>query len=74
MSEEMKITWEAARVNVGLPQQAAAKELGISKQTLGSYEKYKTFPNAEMILKMANLYKRKVDYIFLQKPVNLINA
>lgn len=74
MPEEFKVTWEAARVNAGLQQQEAAKFLGISKQTLLSYEKYRTFPNAEMILKMSGLYRRKVDYIFLQKPVNLINA
>lgn len=74
MPEEYKVTWEAARVNAGLQQQEAAKALKISKQTLGSYEKYRTFPNADMVIKMADLYKRKVDYIFLQKPVNLINA
>lgn len=70
MPEEYKVTWEAARVNAGYQQQEAARSLGISKQTLGSYEKYRTFPNAEMMVRMSSLYRRKLDYIFLQKPVN----
>ena len=70
MPDEYKVTWEAARVNAGLQQQEAAKALGISKQTLGSYEKYRTFPNADLMMKMANLYRRKPELIFLQKPAN----
>lgn len=57
-------------MNAGLQQQEAAKALGISKQTLGSYEKYRTFPNADLMMKMANLYRRKPELIFLQKPAN----
>lgn len=57
----MAITIKAARVNVGLTQEDAAKELGISKNTLVSYEAGRTSPNIELGKKMASLYKTTVD-------------
>lgn len=62
----MRITLKAARVNAGLTQENVVKELGISKNTLISYEKYKTIPNMETAQKMASLYGVSVnDLIFL---------
>lgn len=62
----MAITLKAARVNKDLTQKEAAKELGISKQTLANYEMYKTKPDISMANKMAALYERTVDsLIFL---------
>ena len=57
----MAITIKAARVNVGLTQDVASKELGISRATLASYEAGKTTPDIEMGKKMAVLYKTSVD-------------
>lgn len=57
----MAITIKAGRVNVGLTQEKAAKELGISRATLQSYEAGKTIPDIEMGKKMAALYKTSVD-------------
>ena len=57
----MAITIKAARVNVGLTQEAAAKELGISRVTLANYEAGKTTPDIEMGKKIAMLYKTSVD-------------
>lgn len=57
----MAITIKAARVNVGLTQEVAAKELEISRATLASYEAGRTCPDIEMGKKMACLYKTTVD-------------
>lgn len=57
----MAITIKAARVNVGLTQENAAKELGISRATLASYEAGRTSPDMELGKKMARLYKTTVD-------------
>lgn len=57
----MAITIRAARVNVGLTQEKSAKELGISRATLASYEAGKTSPDIEMGKKIAALYKTTVE-------------
>lgn len=57
----MAISIKAGRVNVGLTQEKAAKELGITRATLSSYESGKTIPDIEMGKKMAALYKTTVD-------------
>lgn len=57
----MKITLKAARVNVNLTLEDAAKALGITKNTLISYEKYRTIPDMEMGTAMASLYGTSVD-------------
>ena len=68
----MKITLKAARVNVGLTLENAAKDLGIAKNTLISYEKYRTIPDMEMGTAMASLYGVSVnDLIFLPKDCAL---
>lgn len=68
--DEARITWAAARRNVDMTQEFAAKALGISVQTLSSYEGYKTFPDAPMISDMCKLYKRDPSLIFLTKDAN----
>lgn len=59
----MPIHLKAARVNAGLTQAEAAKKLGISKNTIVNYEKYKSKPCIEIAQKMAELYKLTVDDI-----------
>lgn len=59
----MAIKLKAARVNAGLTQVEASKELGISKGTLASYEMYKTKPDIDMAKKIASLYNTSVDNI-----------
>lgn len=59
----MRITLRAARINTGLTQKEAAKMLGISRNTLASYELYKTKPDIEIAKQMAKLYGLPVDGI-----------
>ena len=68
----MKITLKAARVNAGLTLESAAKDLGITKNTLISYEKYRTIPDMAMGTAMASLYGTSVDnLIFLPRDCAL---
>ena len=63
----MNMSLKAARVNKGLTQEAAASRLGISKQTLVSYEKYRTIPDVLMAQKIAALYESTIDAISFAK-------
>lgn len=59
----MAIQLKAARVNANLTQEAVAKELNISKNSIVNYETYKSKPSVELAKKFANLYGMKVDDI-----------
>lgn len=59
----MAITLKAARVNANLTQAEVVERLKISKNTLMSYEKYRTIPSIAMAQKFAELYGMNVDDI-----------
>lgn len=54
--KDIRITYAAARVNVGLKQKDAAKLLGISEKTLIGYESGKVMPQWNRHKEMADLY------------------
>ena len=58
-----KISLEAARVNAGMTQSEAAKQLGITKETLGNYERGKTVPNWNTVQRISELYSFPAEYI-----------
>lgn len=57
----MKISIRAARVNVGLSQKEAAIRLGISNKTLGNWENGITYPPADKIPVICELYGVSYD-------------
>ena len=59
----MKISLAAARVNAGLTQKEAAVMLGVSNRTLGKWENKESFPNAQQIEKICELYVVSYDNI-----------
>ena len=59
----MKITLKAARVNNNLTQKKAAEEIGVSVDTIRSWEKSETFPSAEMIPRIERVYRISYDNI-----------
>lgn len=64
----MAIHLKAARVNAGYTQKEVAKALKISKNTIISYESYKSKPTIETAAKLAKLYGMSVnDIIFFAK-------
>ena len=52
----MGITLKALRVNLGLDQRTAAEMIGITPETLSSWERGRSFPTVPQITKIENLY------------------
>lgn len=52
----MAITLKAARINAGYNLRDAASQIGVSVDTLISWEKGKTFPDVPKITKIEKLY------------------
>lgn len=58
-----KITLKAARVNAGLTQKEASERLDVSNKTLCRWEQGKSFPGADKIAKICELYGVAYDNI-----------
>ena len=68
----MAITLKALRVNMGIDQRTAARMIGVSPETLGSWEAGKTFPTVPQITKLENLYSVSyADINFLPQNIGL---
>ena len=52
----MAITLKALRINAGLDQKTAAANIGVTPETLGSWENAKSFPNVKQITAIEQLY------------------
>lgn len=61
--EGCTMSLEAARVNAKLTLEQACEALGITKATLISYEKGRTYPTIDLALKMCELYKISINLI-----------
>ena len=59
----MKISIKAARVNVGLSQKEAADYLKVSNKTLGNWENGITYPPADKIPDICELYGVSYDHL-----------
>lgn len=59
----MLITLKAARINKGYDQNEAARQIGVSPDTLSNYEKGKTFPDVPILKKIEEVYNIKYDDI-----------
>lgn len=59
----VKISMRAARVNVGLSQKEAAMRLGVSNKTLCKWENYESFPGADKIPSICELYGVHYDHL-----------
>lgn len=59
----MKISLEAARRNAKLTQKEVAERLGVSNGTVSNWENYVSYPDAEQIEKICELYGASYDDI-----------
>ena len=59
----MQLTLKAIRINIGWSQEEAAKNIGISQETLANYEKGKTFPDVPTIIKIEKAYNTEYKNI-----------
>lgn len=60
----LQLTLEALRVNKGLTQIEASKELGVSLSTLQAWERGVRYPKQPQIKKLCQLYQVSYDNIF----------
>ena len=58
-----KISIKAARVNAGLTQEEAARQLGITPNTLARYEKESDKLTLELLKKLSELYRIPADFL-----------
>lgn len=70
-------TLKTARERTGMTQAAAAKQLGVSVDTLGNYERGKSYPDIPVLKKIESLYGVAYDQIIFlpldyDKTVNMI--
>lgn len=64
----MQITLKAARMNMALTQKQAAQKLGVTVDTVGNWERGRSFPDALQIKRIEELYHVRYDeLIFLPK-------
>ena len=59
----LKITLEAARVNAGYTQKDAAKKLRVSNKTVQNWENGRSYPSADKIAEICDLYVISYDNI-----------
>ena len=52
----MAITLKAARINKGLTQLEASKMIGVTEDTIGNWERARSFPNVPQIRKIEEIY------------------
>ena len=63
MSEKIRISLEAARVNAKMNQAQVAQALGVSVATIIKWEKGITFPSVDKAFELSSLYSIPVDNI-----------
>lgn len=62
-----------ARLNAGLKQEELAKQLGVSRQTISSWENDRSYPDLGSAVKLSNLYGRSMDEM-LRSDDAVLNA
>ncbi len=68
----IQLTLRAIRASLGLNQQDAAKRIGVSPDTLRSWENAKTFPDVPQIEKIEEVYGVKYNEIIFA-PTSQLN-
>jgi transcriptional regulator with XRE-family HTH domain len=63
----MKITLKAARVNAGYTQREVAKQLRMTQRSIVNYEQGNTSPTADVLQRLAILYRINIENIELPK-------
>jgi len=61
----MKNSIRIERAIKNITQQELAEKIGVSRQTINAIESNKYVPSAVLALKMARLFQKKVDEIFI---------
>ncbi len=62
----MKITLKALRTNSRLTLEEASKLIGVSRETLRSYENGKTAPDLKILPKILKVYKADINDVKIE--------
>ena len=65
MKQKMKNKIRVARAEVRMTQQQLAEAIGVSRQTINAIESGKFVPSTVLALKMANLFEKPVEELFI---------
>ena len=65
----IQISLAAARVNAGMTQLEAARQMRVSKQTIINWEKGRIVPRIPEMEMLSRIYNMPQDYIFLPCPI-----
>ena len=65
----LKISLAAARVNARLTQEEVAKEMGVSKNTVVSWEKEASEPSISQARKLAKIFGIELNHIFFADDI-----
>ncbi len=61
----MKNRLKVARAELDITQEELAKRIGVSRQTINAVESGKYVPSTVLALKMAQVFDKKVEEIFM---------
>ena len=61
----MKNNMKVERAILGITQQELAEAVGVSRQTINAMEAGKYVPSAVLVLKIARLFKKPVETVFI---------
>ncbi len=67
----MKNNLKQIRNNKRLLQTKVAIDLNTTQETISSYETGRIFPNAEMLIKLADYYNTSIDYLLCRTKYDL---
>lgn len=65
----MQITLKAARMNANLTRKEAAKRIGVIVDTIGNWERARSFPNALQISKIEEVYRIRYDNLIFCREI-----
>ena len=66
----MKITLKALRINSKLTLEEASKKIGIIRETLRSYETFKTAPDLKLLPKILKVYNADINDVKFEDEEN----
>lgn len=69
MTQTVRMTLEAARVNAGLTQKQACEAIGVSLTTIGMWENGYRLPPVDKAIRLSELYRVPLECINFAKRV-----
>ena len=67
-------TLKELRISCGLNQVQLAEKLSVTKQTVSNWENDNIAPSVEMLIKIANYFNVRVDYLLGREENEVINV